>query len=436
MAGRLLAAGCAEAPRARDGRPRGHQHLRDPRGRRAEGHRSAGPARPAQGGQPGAAGRADRVLRPRARPGRAAQALPGGRPLPAARRGAGARRPARAGLGPGADRRRRARRRPRRPASVVGAPTTSPAARAGPSGRGPSPAARRSPPGCRSSTAATRRAPTASCRSAAVPSAAGRSTRSSTRPARWPPPATARSRSSARTSTRTATTWRPRRASRTSTPSAGPAASSTCTAGRTWPSSSARSTACARPTDGRAIPRLRFVTSHPWDLSDRLIAALAECPSVCEHLHLPVQSGSDPVLRRMGRQYTIEHYAERLARIREAVPGITVSTDIIVGFCGETEAQFRETLALLETVRYDQVFAAAYSPRPGTPATHLDDDVPGRRQAPPAQRAARTPGGDRPGPQPGVARPRGRGPRRRGQRRRGRTTTTMSAATRPAPGRA
>jgi tRNA-2-methylthio-N6-dimethylallyladenosine synthase len=78
----------------------------------------------------------------------------------------------------------------------------------------------------------------------------------------------------------------------------------------------------------------------------------------------------------MGRQYTIEHYGERLARIREAVPGITISTDIIVGFCGETEEQFGRTLELLETVRYDQVFAAAYSPRPGTPATRLADDVP------------------------------------------------------------
>jgi tRNA-2-methylthio-N6-dimethylallyladenosine synthase len=132
-----------------------------------------------------------------------------------------------------------------------------------------------------------------------------------------------------------------------------------------------------RTADGRpAIPRLRFVTSHPWDLSDRLIEALAECPSVCEHLHLPVQSGDDAVLRRMGRQYTIEHYQERLARIRAALPGITISTDIIVGFCGETEAQFEATLALLEAVRYDQVFAAAFSPRPGTPATRLPDDVP------------------------------------------------------------
>ena len=132
-----------------------------------------------------------------------------------------------------------------------------------------------------------------------------------------------------------------------------------------------------RTSDGRpAFERLRFVTSHPWDLSDRLIAAMADCPSVCEHLHLPVQSGDDAVLRRMGRQYTIEHYLERLARIRDAVPGIAISTDIIVGFCGETEEQFAATLRLLETVRYDQVFAAAYSERPGTPATRLADDVP------------------------------------------------------------
>ena len=132
-----------------------------------------------------------------------------------------------------------------------------------------------------------------------------------------------------------------------------------------------------RTADGRpAIPRLRFVTSHPWDLSDRLIAAMADCSSICAHLHLPVQSGDDAVLRRMGRQYTIEHYLERLARIREAVPGIAISTDVIVGFCGETDEQFRGTLRLLETVRYDQVFAAAYSERPGTPATHLADDVP------------------------------------------------------------
>lgn len=132
-----------------------------------------------------------------------------------------------------------------------------------------------------------------------------------------------------------------------------------------------------RTADGQpAIPRLRFLTSHPWDLSDRLIAAMAECPSVCEHLHLPVQSGDDAVLRRMGRQYTVDHYLERVERLRAAVPDLALSTDVIVGFCGETEAAFEATLELLRTVRYDQVFAAAYSERPGTPATKLADDVP------------------------------------------------------------
>ena len=90
-----------------------------------------------------------------------------------------------------------------------------------------------------------------------------------------------------------------------------------------------------RASDGApAIPRLRFLTSHPWDLSDRLVSAISECPSVCEHLHLPVQSGDDAVLHRMGRQYTIEHYLERLGAIRRAVPGIAISTEVIVGFCG------------------------------------------------------------------------------------------------------
>ncbi|HEX7545067.1 MAG TPA: tRNA (N6-isopentenyl adenosine(37)-C2)-methylthiotransferase MiaB [Candidatus Limnocylindrales bacterium] len=130
------------------------------------------------------------------------------------------------------------------------------------------------------------------------------------------------------------------------------------------------------PNGAPAISRLRFITSHPWDLSDRLIEAMAECPSVCEHLHLPIQSGDDRMLQRMGRQYTIEHYLERLARIRSAVPGIAVSTDVIVGFCGETEAQFEATLRVLEDVRYDTVFAASYSPRPGTPALQMADDVP------------------------------------------------------------
>jgi tRNA-2-methylthio-N6-dimethylallyladenosine synthase len=132
-----------------------------------------------------------------------------------------------------------------------------------------------------------------------------------------------------------------------------------------------------RGEDGEpAIPRLRFITSHPWDLSDRLIEAMDECDSVCEYLHLPIQSGDDEMLRRMGRQYTVAHYLERLERLRAAVPGLAVSTDVIVGFCGETRAQFEATLRLLEEVRYDTVFAAAYSPRPGTAALQLADDVP------------------------------------------------------------
>ncbi|MEP7378588.1 MAG: tRNA (N6-isopentenyl adenosine(37)-C2)-methylthiotransferase MiaB [Chloroflexota bacterium] len=124
------------------------------------------------------------------------------------------------------------------------------------------------------------------------------------------------------------------------------------------------------------IPRIRFVTSHPWDLSDRLIGAMAESPSVCEHLHLPVQSGDDAVLRRMGRQYSIAAYLELVARLRAAIPGITLTTDVIVGFCGETEAQFERTLDLLRDVRFETVFAAAFSVRPGTPAARLEDDVP------------------------------------------------------------
>jgi tRNA-2-methylthio-N6-dimethylallyladenosine synthase len=131
------------------------------------------------------------------------------------------------------------------------------------------------------------------------------------------------------------------------------------------------------PSGRPAIPRLRFVTSHPWDLTDRLIDAIADCSTVCEHLHLPVQSGSDEVLRRMGRQYDVASYVDLAARVRAAVPGISLTTDIIVGFCGETEQQFEATLELLRRARFDQVFAAAYSVRPGTPATRLADDVPG-----------------------------------------------------------
>lgn len=122
--------------------------------------------------------------------------------------------------------------------------------------------------------------------------------------------------------------------------------------------------------------RLRFLTSHPADMQERLIEVVAELPKVCEHFELPVQSGSDAVLRRMGRHYTAAQYLELVERIRARVPDAGLATDVIVGFCGETEEDFQATRRLLETVRFDVVHIAAYSVRPGTPAERLPDDVP------------------------------------------------------------
>jgi len=114
------------------------------------------------------------------------------------------------------------------------------------------------------------------------------------------------------------------------------------------------------------IERIRFTTSHPHDLSDALVSVFRDEPKVMPHFHLPVQSGSDRVLARMRRDYTVDAYLERLRRLREARPGIAVTTDFIVGFPGETEDDFRASLALLEHVRYDQSFSFVYSPRPRT----------------------------------------------------------------------
>lgn len=116
------------------------------------------------------------------------------------------------------------------------------------------------------------------------------------------------------------------------------------------------------------IWRVRFTTSHPNDLSDRLIAAVGELPSLCPHFHLPVQSGSDAVLVRMRRDYTVAAYRARLDALRRARPGIAVSTDIIVGFPGETEADFECTLDLVDAARYENIYAFAFSPRPHTAA--------------------------------------------------------------------
>jgi tRNA-2-methylthio-N6-dimethylallyladenosine synthase len=124
------------------------------------------------------------------------------------------------------------------------------------------------------------------------------------------------------------------------------------------------------------VERLRFITSYPRDFSDRMIAAFAEHPNVCPYLHLPVQSGANAVLRRMARGYTVESYLELVDRIRAARPDVVLSTDLIVGFPGETEEQFRETVALVERVRFGTLYAFKYSPRPGTAAPRLDGHVP------------------------------------------------------------
>jgi tRNA-2-methylthio-N6-dimethylallyladenosine synthase len=103
---------------------------------------------------------------------------------------------------------------------------------------------------------------------------------------------------------------------------------------------------------------------------------MAHLPKVCEHLNIPVQSGDDDVLKRMKRGYTLDEYCERIACVRELWPGITLSTDVIVGFCGETEQEFQHTLDLLEQIRFDVVHVAAYSVRPGTVAARWEDDLP------------------------------------------------------------
>ena len=125
-----------------------------------------------------------------------------------------------------------------------------------------------------------------------------------------------------------------------------------------------------------SIERVRFTTSHPFDAHEELFRAMAECRSVCEYLHLPVQSGSDRTLRAMRRGYTVESYLEQIACLRALVPHVALSTDIIVGFPGETEADFEATRALMDRVRYDSAFVFKYSPRPGTEAAGWIDDVP------------------------------------------------------------
>ena len=118
------------------------------------------------------------------------------------------------------------------------------------------------------------------------------------------------------------------------------------------------------------------MTSHPKDLSEELIRAMAETPKVCPHLHLPLQSGSTRILEKMNRRYTKEQYLELVGRLRKAMPDISLTTDIIVGFPGETEEDFLETLDVVEKVRFDSAFTFLYSRRTGTPAASMEDQIP------------------------------------------------------------
>jgi tRNA-2-methylthio-N6-dimethylallyladenosine synthase len=122
--------------------------------------------------------------------------------------------------------------------------------------------------------------------------------------------------------------------------------------------------------------RIRFLTSHPAHMNAKLIRTVGRLPRVCPHFELPVQAGDDDILRRMGRGYTVHHYRQLVAAIREGVPGCSIATDVIVGFPGESEAQFQATHDLMAEMRFDSVHIAKYSPRPGTPAARLSDDVP------------------------------------------------------------
>ncbi len=128
------------------------------------------------------------------------------------------------------------------------------------------------------------------------------------------------------------------------------------------------------------IRRVRFTTSHPRDFGADIVQAMDANPALAEHVHLPVQSGSTRVLRAMQRTYTREEYLEKIALIRNARRSIGITTDIIVGFPGETEADFEETLSLMDTVQYDGAFSFKYSPRPNTPALRLDDPIPEEEQ--------------------------------------------------------
>lgn len=123
------------------------------------------------------------------------------------------------------------------------------------------------------------------------------------------------------------------------------------------------------------VERIRFMTSHPRDLTDKMIMAVAEGDKICEHFHLPLQAGSDRVLKKMNRGYTREYYLERATKIREIIPNASLTTDLIVGFPGETEEDFQDTLDLLTEVEFDMAYTFIYSPRSGTPAAKMEEQL-------------------------------------------------------------
>ncbi|HOR30737.1 MAG TPA: MiaB/RimO family radical SAM methylthiotransferase, partial [Candidatus Syntrophosphaera thermopropionivorans] len=124
------------------------------------------------------------------------------------------------------------------------------------------------------------------------------------------------------------------------------------------------------------IYRIRFITSHPKDLSDELIEVMATSAKVCEHIHLPIQSGNNKILQAMNRKYTVEHYLELINKLRKSISDIAITTDIMTGFPGETENDFRHTLKLLEEIGFDDAFCYKFSPRSGTAAANLPNQIP------------------------------------------------------------